>query len=101
MYIPEPNGVLKAPTDWKAALDLPGANQLRHLRHLMESRPFLTLIPDQNVLLSGPGQATDHMQATRDGSPGKKDATYIMVYTPVARFPDIDTSVIPGKKLRV
>lgn len=41
-----------------------------------------------------------YMQATRDGSPGKKDAAYIMVYMPVGRSITINTSYIPSKRRR-
>ena len=92
---------------WKESLDLPGAFQMRHLKILMESRPFLTRIPDQEVLL--PIQTTlvpfeekgmQHLQATRDGSLGNRDATYIMVYMPVGRSMKINTNYIAAKKLR-
>jgi hypothetical protein len=100
MYTKESKGVLTAPTDWKTALDLPGANQLRHLKSLLFSRPYLTRIPDQGLILSANNHETDHLQATRDGTPGKNNATYVMVYTPTARFPKINTTVFAGKRLR-
>ena len=38
--------------DWKSALHLPGANQMRHLRSLVESRPFLELMATDGVVLA-------------------------------------------------
>jgi hypothetical protein len=35
---------------WKVALEALGATQMKHLRALMESRPFLTRIPDQGLI---------------------------------------------------
>lgn len=60
--------------NWTEALDLPGASQLRHLRALLESRPFLSRVPDQ-ALLTDPGTGPQHRRACRgDG--------YLMVYLP-------------------
>jgi len=63
---------------WYEALDRPGAQQVRHLRALMESRPFLTRIPDQSILASDPGQGGAHVRATRD-----KEGSYAFVYLPL------------------
>jgi hypothetical protein len=35
---------------WREALADPGRRQMQHLRRLMESRPFLTRIPDQGLM---------------------------------------------------
>ena len=87
---------------WDKALESPGAGQLVYLRRLMESRPFLSRIPDQEILLGeNPSHATDHIQVTRDGSWGANDATYVMVYLPYYRSFKINTSVISGEKLKV
>lgn len=63
-----------ARTPWLTALDFPGANQMRYLRSLIESRPYLTRIPDQSVLESV--SDTGLVYATRD-----LNRRYIMVYT--------------------
>lgn len=91
--------VSAARTDWRVALDLPGAYDMRHARALLLSRPYLTRIPDQS-LVADPGEATNHVQATRDGTPGQADASYIMAYLPMLRAVDIDTSVIAAPRLR-
>jgi hypothetical protein len=51
---------------WYESLDAPGAFQVAHLRRLMESRPFLTRIPDQSLIVGDPLTGNDHLQATRD-----------------------------------
>jgi hypothetical protein len=62
----------------------------------MESRPFLTRIPDQSLILEGSGSgAADHVRATRDGAAGAQDATYLTTRKPVT----LDTSVIPSTTL--
>jgi len=87
---------------WEEAMEAPGSSHMGHLRKLMESRPFLDRIPDQELLLGdNPSHASDHVQATRDGSPGANDATYLMVYFPYFSTMKINTSVIPGKELNI
>jgi hypothetical protein len=96
------SGRIWANQTWDRALEAPGSGQLIHLRNLMESRPFLTRIPDQEILLgSNPPHASDHVRVTRDGTPGGADATYIMAYLPYYRSFTIDTRVIPGKEILV
>ncbi len=71
---------------WTEAILQPGAAQMQHGRALMESRPFLTRIPADDVLMEGsirsamPGSGVYHFSATRD-----TDRTYAMVYAPVGR----------------
>jgi hypothetical protein len=63
---------------WYGSLDLPGAGQMRHIRALMESRPFLSRVPDHAILAGEPGRGPDHVEATRgDG--------YVFVYLPAGR----------------
>ena len=49
---------------WYIAMDLPGAGQMRYLRSLVESRPILDRVPDQQIITDELG-ANDHIQATR------------------------------------
>ena len=87
---------------WDEAMESKGAGQLIHLRRLMESRPFLTRIPDQGILMGdNPSHASDHIRVTRDGTAGQNDASYIMAYLPYYRSFNISTEVIPGEKLKV
>jgi Protein of unknown function (DUF4038)/Putative collagen-binding domain of a collagenase len=87
---------------WDKALESPGAGQLGYLRRLMESRPFLSRIPDQGILPGeNPSYASDHIQVTRDGTPGGKDASYIMAYIPYYKSFKLKTDVIQAGKLKV
>ena len=86
--------VTVARTPWREALALPGANQVRHARTLIESRPILSRIPDQSLLLSEPGAGTARVQATRDS-----DGSYAFVYTPSGRPFTLDLSPLSGSLL--
>ncbi len=76
---------------WTAALDFPAGQQMRHLRALMESRPYLTRIPDQAVLASG----GDDVRATRD-----EQGSYLMAYPTEGAGFAVDTTVLTGTELR-
>lgn len=88
-------------TPWHQALDLPGANQLVYLKQLMLSRPFLTRIPDQSILSGDIADGTRRVQATRDGTLGNSDATYIFAYIPRSISVAVNTALISNDTLRV
>ncbi len=85
---------------WTVAIDDPGANQMAHGRKLMESRPFLSRIPDDSILVtdrvptSVPGAGTRRFVATRD-----VEGTYAMVYVPIGRAFKVKMSTIKGAKV--
>lgn len=72
--------ISSARTPWREAMDLPGACQMQHVRKLMESRPFLLRVPDQELIADGQGEGIDHVQATR-GS----DGSYAFIYLPTGK----------------
>jgi len=71
---------------WHEAINQPGAAQMQHARALLESRPFLSRVPDPEVLVSNPiptampGAGRYHFAATRDSA-----GSCAMVYAPVGR----------------
>ena len=81
---------------WVDSLDLPGAVHMGHMRKLFESRPFLTRFPDQSLVTDGQVFRLGHVQACRDGTPGRDDATYIMAYFSRAHEVEIDTGKLGG-----
>ncbi len=81
---------------WHAGLHLPGSAHMRHVRALIESRPFLSRIPDQTLLLSDPATGTHHVRATRD-----QDGSYAFVYIPSGNPVTIDLGKLSGSTLAV
>lgn len=63
---------------WRQAIGRPAAGHMQHLRVLMESRPYLTRVPDQGLLISDPGAGGQHVRATRDS-----DGSYAFAYLPL------------------
>lgn len=80
---------------WYEALDAPAAGQMRHLRALMESRPILTRIPDQSLLVSDPGSGGAHIRATRDSG-----GRYAFLYLPTPRPVTVALDAIAGEEAR-
>jgi hypothetical protein len=86
---------------WDVAIDEPGAIQMGYARRLMESRPFLTRIPDDTVIVtdrvatSVPGAGRSRFVATRDAS-----GSYAFVYAPIGRPFKVRMNAITGAKVK-
>ena len=86
---------------WTEAFDEPGAAQVGIGRRLIESRPFLTRVPDDSILVPTeyptliPGAGTRRFVATRDSS-----GSYAMVYAPVGRAFKVRMEKITGVKVK-
>lgn len=86
--------------NWTEALDTPAASQLHHIKALLYSRPYLSRIPDQSIILAGQGvDIATRIQATRDGTSGNNDATYLMAYLSAPIKVTLNTAVISSKTL--
>jgi hypothetical protein len=51
---------------WYDALDLPGAQQMKHVVNLFRTRLAVERIPDASILAAGQGDGDDHKQAARN-----------------------------------
>ncbi|HXK10110.1 MAG TPA: glycoside hydrolase family 140 protein [Vicinamibacteria bacterium] len=86
---------------WVEALDAPGAHQMQHARRLLESRPILTRIPDDTVVVtdrvpaSVPGAGRYRFAAARDA-----EGRYAMVYAPVGRPFKVRMAAVKGPLVR-
>jgi Protein of unknown function (DUF4038)/Putative collagen-binding domain of a collagenase len=86
---------------WTEALGAPGSAQMQYARWLLESRPFLTRIPDPSLIVqqepasAWPGAGIYHFAATRDES-----GSYAMVYAPAGRKFKVRLDALSGSMLR-
>jgi len=86
--------------DLNEFLHYEGANDMRHIRNLMESRPFLNREPDQSVITSAYGKKGsrftpgDYRAATRTS-----DGSYVFVYSTQGEEFTIDMSKISGSQV--
>lgn len=85
---------------WSEAILQPGAAQMQHAKHLMLSRPFVTRVPDDSIIVtdrvptSVPGAGRYRFVATRDA-----DGSYGMVYVPVGRKFKVRMDKVTGPKV--
>ncbi len=86
---------------WSEAIDQPGAGQMQYGRRLMESRPFLSRIPDDTVVVPAdvqtavPGTGRYRFAATRDS-----EGSYAMVYAPVGRKFKVRMNAVAGPAVK-
>lgn len=101
MWSPGRNPINNPLLPWFEAIDQPGAGQMQYARRLLESRPILTRIPDDSVIVTNrvptsvPGTGRYRFVATRDES-----GSYAMVYAPVGRKFQVNMSRITGPKVK-
>ena len=96
------NGWPPGVPNWKDALNTAAVEPLHFIRKLLYSRPFFTRIPDQSIILSGQGKSiADRVQATRDGTIDRHNATYLMAYAAAPTDLTLETRVIAAHRLNV
>ncbi len=85
---------------WYEALDQPGAKQMQYGRKLIESRPMLTRVPDETVLIPSaiptfiPGAGQRRFAACRCSQ-----GSYAFIYVPYGRPFEVRMEVIAGPKV--
>jgi hypothetical protein len=82
------NGPLKP---WQISLDLPMANQMKHLKQLILSEAYFSRIPDYNIVLEQQQDDENFVIATRDES-----WSYVMVYFPTGKSVTLNLSDLSG-----
>jgi hypothetical protein len=101
MWQPGRNPINNPLMPWFEAIDQPGAGQMQYGRRLIESRPFLSRVPDDSIIVtdrvptSVPGAGRYRFVGTRD-----TDGTYAMVYAPIGRAFRVYMNVIKGAKVK-
>jgi Protein of unknown function (DUF4038)/Putative collagen-binding domain of a collagenase len=101
MWLPGREKVNNPLMPWTNALNQPGAKQMQYARWLLESRPFLTRIPDDSVIVQAeppsavPGAGLKRFVATRDAA-----GSYAFVYVPTGRAFSIKLDWLAGTKLK-
>lgn len=86
---------------WLDAMKQPGGVQMQLGRKLIESRPFLTRVPDDDLIVTDriptavPGQGRYRFVGTRDAS-----GSYAMIYVPLGRPFKVRMDKITGSKVK-
>ncbi len=87
------------PAHWREVLELPGANSLKHLRALLESRPWWKLMPDMRNVVAVDGRgpfATNNYAVTALAH----DGSFALSYLPTKRALTVDLTKISGTRGR-
>lgn len=93
----EPINVGDTLIPWQRAIEAAAANQMKHIKALMLSRPYFTRTVDQTLILSNAGSNfKDLLVATRD-----HESTYAFVYLPNLKPVTIDVSRLSGSTKKV
>ncbi|MFO1515119.1 MAG: glycoside hydrolase family 140 protein [Verrucomicrobiota bacterium] len=101
MWSPDRSPINDPLLPWPEALDQPGATQMQHAKNLLLSRPFLSRVPDDSIIVtdrvatSVPGAGRYRFVATRD-----RDGSYALVYAPVGRAFKVHMDKISGAKVK-
>ncbi|MBN1125029.1 MAG: glycoside hydrolase family 140 protein [Sedimentisphaerales bacterium] len=101
MWQPGRNPINNPLMPWIEAIEQPGAGQMQYVRRLLESRPFLSRIPDPSVIVTDrvptavPGAGRYQFVATRDS-----EGSYAIVYAPIGRAFSVRMDVINGPSVR-
>lgn len=96
MYTLDKEGINGPLRPWQQALDLPMANQVKHLKNLFLSRPFLNRIPDQTMVAGKQEDNEHYVIATRD-----TEGSYAMVYFPSGQEKKLSLSNLSGASFTV
>ncbi|NPV47151.1 MAG: DUF4038 domain-containing protein [Armatimonadetes bacterium] len=80
---------------WRDALNAEGGSQMRHLRALVESRPFAERVAEPALTPNAPKQGLQHVAAVR-----ASDGSYAMIYLPTAGSVRVALGVLRAERLR-
>ncbi len=80
--------------DWHESLDRPGADDMRYVKALFESRSFSKLIPDQSVIYGNNPKDSTHIRASV-----ASDGSFLLVYLAIGQPATVVTKKIAGQKI--
>lgn len=92
MHTPAFEAVLGSNLFYKEAMELNGANQMKFVRRLLESRPFLDRVPDQSLIVENNLFAGERIQATNGRD-------YAFIYSSQGRVVTVNMGKISGTKI--
>ena len=78
---------------WHQSLNLEVANQVKHLKNLMLSRPYFERIPDQSLIEGTQSYNDSYLAASRNQS-----GTYALVYSPTGLDIPLNLSKMKGDR---
>jgi hypothetical protein len=95
MYAPGRQPISWAHHYWYESLDLWGARDMQHVKNLMLSRPYLSRVPDQSIVVSEIGDGDGHVRATRDSQ-----GSYAFIYSPLGQPVTVNLEKLSGTEVK-
>jgi hypothetical protein len=86
---------IPALTDWREAMDRPGAKDMTHVRALFESRSLAKLIPDQSIIYGQNPDNEYHLRAAK-----ASDGSYLLIYLAVGQPVTVKMNNLQAEKAR-
>ena len=80
---------------WHKSLDLEVANQVKHLKSLVLSRPYFDRIPDQSLVSENQIPDEHFVSATKS-----REGSYAYFYFPTGKKTKLNLAALTGKKFR-
>ncbi|HQK37210.1 MAG TPA: glycoside hydrolase family 140 protein [Bacteroidales bacterium] len=90
------NPAIPCLTNWKDALERPGAASITHLRKILEARPFHKLIPDQSVIYGFNNDDSTHVRAAVS-----EDKDFLLVYLALGQKVSLTMGKVKAKNVNV
>ncbi len=81
-------------TDWRDALTRPGADDIQHIRKLLEARPFWKLVPCQAIIVGDNPPDSTHIRAACAA-----DNSFTLVYLSVGQPVIINLEQFTGEQI--
>jgi hypothetical protein len=81
---------------WHKYMNLEIANQVKHLKSLMLSRPYFERIPDQSLIIGEQQDDETYVSATRD-----KSGSYALFYFPEGKAITINLKNLSGETFKM
>ena len=81
---------------WHKSLDLEAANQVKHLKNLMLSRPYFDRIPDQGLIAANQVNDSTFVSATRD-----RNGSFALFYFPTGNKTAINLESLKGDSFKL
>lgn len=85
MWQPGREPISSARTPWKEALSHPGSTEMGHMRRMFETRDWMRLAPDQDLVVGDVRKGAAHVRAAR-----AVDGSYAYVYVPYGDVIEVD-----------
>ncbi len=95
MWTSERTPRIGANTPWQEALQHPGAWQMKYVKRLFTARPFHKLVPDEQLVVSGPTTGGAKIRAAV-----AHDNSFALVYSPYGESFTVNKSLMQQERLR-